>query len=121
MKCISTLSDQERCALLQVRKISTCHRERERAHAVLLSAKGYSLDQLADIFEADRDTISRWLDDWLDDWQAKGVDGLPDAPRPGRPSKLDDRARQLIEQAAQAPTPNLKSVLHTRLKKGVIS
>ena len=114
MKYVSTLSDEQRTALLRVRKCSGCHRERERAHAVLLSAKGYSLGQLADIFESDRDTISGWLDDW----QAKGIEGLPDAPKPGRPSKLDDNARQLIERAAQVPTPNLKSVLHTQLKKG---
>jgi transposase len=37
-------------------------RQRQRAHAVLLSARGYKLDQLADILRADRDTISGWLD-----------------------------------------------------------
>lgn len=117
MKYVSTLSDEQRCELLGIRKRSDCHRERERAHAVLLSAKGYSLDQLADILEADRGTISHWLDDW----QAHGVEGLSDAPKPGRPCKLDDNARQLIERAAQAPTPNLKSLLHTQLKKGAIT
>ena len=114
MKFVSTLSNEQRADLLQIRKSSDCHRERERAHAVLLSAKGYSLDQLADIFEADRDTVSRWLDDW----QTEGLAGLADAAKPGRPAKLDDTARQLIEHTLQAPTPNLKSVLHTQLKKG---
>lgn len=117
MKHISGLSQEQRTKLLQVRKSSQCHRERERAHAVLLSAKGYTLDQLADIFEADRDTISRWLDDW----QARGLDGLPDAPKPGRPAKLDANAQQLIAATVAQPTPNLKAVLHTRLKKGAIA
>jgi transposase len=83
----------------------------------LLSAKGYSLDQVADIFEADRDTVSHWLDDW----QAQGLEGLRDAPKPGRPAKFDDKARQLIEDTVQEPTPNLKAMLQTRLKKGVIA
>jgi transposase len=117
MKYVPTLSDEHRFALMQVRKSSPCHRERERAHAILLSAKGYSLDQLADIFEADRDTVSHWLDDW----QAQGLEGLRDAAKPGRPAKLDDKARQLIEHTIQEPTPNLKAVLQTRLKKGVIA
>ncbi len=117
MKYISTLSAEQCGALHEVRKNSSCHRERERAHAVLLSAKGYSLDQLADIFEADRDTISHWLDEW----QTEGLSGLSDAPKTGRPFKLDDKARQLIERTIQEPTPNLKSVLHARLKKGAIA
>jgi transposase len=117
MKFAATLSGEQRQALQQVRKSSACHRERERAHAVLLSSKGYTLDQLADIFETDRDTISHWLDGW----QTNGVGGLSDAPKPGRPVKLDKAARGLVEQAVQSPTPNLKSVLQAQLKKGAIS
>ena len=85
-----------------------------RAHAILLSAKGYRLDQLADIFEADRDTVSRWLDDWL----TCGLEGLSDAPRPGRPGKLTDQACAIIADTLQTPTPGLKTLLQERLKKG---
>ncbi len=37
---------------------------RERAHAVLLSSKGYSLAQIADVFDVQYQTISRWIDGW---------------------------------------------------------
>jgi len=111
-----TLSQEEGAALRQVHKSAPTHRERQRAHAVLLSAKGYRLDQLSDIFEADRDTISGWLDDW----QEQGVAGLSDAPKPGRPGKLNPTAHSLIVQALQTPTPNLKPLLQERLKKGAL-
>ena len=57
-----------------------------RAHAVLLSARGYSLDQIADIYQQDRDRVSLWLD-W---WDEHGYDGLADDPKSGRPATLAD-------------------------------
>jgi len=111
-----TLSETEREVLRQSHKSALTHRERQRAQAVLLCAKGYRLDQLSDIFEADRDTISRWLDDW----QEHGIVGLSDAPKPGRPGKLTSNAQSLIVQALQTPTPNLKPLLQERLKKGAL-
>ena len=45
---------------------------RERAHAVLLSTKGYSLAQIADVFDVQYQTISRWVDDW----ELSGIRGL---------------------------------------------
>lgn len=109
-----TLNETAREALRQSHKGALTHRERQRAQAVLLCAKGYRLDQLSDIFEADRDTISRWLDDW----QEHGIAGLSDAPKPGRPGKLNGVAQSVIVQALQTPTPSLKPLLQERLKKG---
>jgi transposase len=57
-----------------------------RAHAVLLSARGYSLDQIADIYQQDRDRVSLWLD-W---WNECEYDGLADDPKSGRPATLAD-------------------------------
>ena len=73
-----------------------CHRERQRAHAVLLSAKGYSLDECADILGVDRDAVSRWLSRW----EAQGVAGLSEGPRPGRPPALGPAEREALAAAA---------------------
>ena len=108
------LNESERQVLEQAHKSAPSHRERVRAHAILLSAKGYRLNQLADIFEADRDTVSRWSEDWL----TFGLEGLRDAARPGRPGKLNDQACAIIADTLQTPTPNLKALLQERLKKG---
>lgn len=45
--------------LNQLYKSSPDHRERQRAHALLLSERGYSIPDLADLLAVDRDTISR--------------------------------------------------------------
>ena len=37
---------------------------KERAHAILLSSKGYTLSQIGDIFDIQYQTVSRWIDEW---------------------------------------------------------
>ena len=58
MKFIPTLTEADQIALEAVHHKAKTHRQRQRAHAVLLSAKGFTLEQLADIFSVDRDTVS---------------------------------------------------------------
>jgi len=86
----------------------------------LLSADGYPIEQLAGILRADRDTISGWLTAW----QNKGLDGLADAPKPGRPRKIDaDLEYELLDleyellDLMQNPTPALKALVQAHLKK----
>ncbi len=65
------------------------HRIRMRAHSILLSAKGYTIEIIADIFQAARDTVSSWIDRW----EQSGVNGLSDLPSGGRPPLLTDVER----------------------------
>lgn len=113
MKFVANLSDTDREALQSVHRSGKTHRERQRAHAILLSAKGYTLDQLADICDADRETVSRWLDHW----QTQGPAGLVDAPKSGRPRKLDALADVVIQDAVDHPAPDMKRVLQDALEK----
>jgi len=84
---------------------------RQRAHAILLSAKGYCIDQLVDIFFVDRDTITRWLDRWQEDH----FDGLEDAPRSGRPRSIAvEQEASVLKQVEEDPR-RLKAVV-TRLE-----
>ena len=65
---------------------------RRRAHAVLLSGKGYHVGQLQDLFEVDRDTASLWIKHY----EQSGLEGLLTRPRPGRnPIYTDDEIQQL--------------------------
>ena len=92
------------------------HRTRMRAHAVLLSARRFSIDQIAAIYEADRDRVSRWLERW----KQFAFDGLADDARAGRPPKLSvgekAQARQII---AEEPRSVRRAVaeIDRRLKK----
>lgn len=113
MKFVQPLSNHQTVALQDVYKNGRRHRERQRAQALLLSAKGYKLEQLAEIFGCDRDTISQWIDGF----HHHGIAGLFDAPKSGRPRKLDAAAQDLVGRAVQQPTPNLKATLLHTLKK----
>ena len=81
MKFIDGLEIDETEILLELVKSAENHRTRQRAHAIILSHKKYSVEELSDIFEVHRDTISRWLDSY----EECGISGLFDAPKPGRP------------------------------------
>ena len=39
---------------------------RERAHGLLLSNRGFTLEQIAEILEIKYQTASQWIDDWED-------------------------------------------------------
>jgi len=65
-KFVAPLTDEERLRLKEIHKIDPNWRTRMRAQAILLSEKGFALNQLATIFEIDRDSVSQWLDWWAD-------------------------------------------------------
>jgi len=85
-KFVQPLTEAQRLRLKEVHKTDPSARTRMRAHAILLSARGYSLDRIADIYEQDRDRVSLWLD-W---WGQYEFEGLDDDPRSGRPAILGD-------------------------------
>lgn len=114
-KFVSELSSDQQAALEHAYRSGKTHRERQRAQAVLLSASGQSLEQLASIFATDRDTVSSWLDRFA----AGGVAGLCDAPKSGRPATLDTAVREHLEQMLQSPSPDLKRLVLDDLKKKI--
>ncbi|MCG3146269.1 MAG: IS630 family transposase ISHsp2 [Gammaproteobacteria bacterium] len=80
---------------------------RRRAHAILLNSRGYSVDQIADIYEVDRDTVSRWLERWEGD----GTNGLHDQPGRGRkPSLNEEEQKQAIEIVGKDPRSSKRSL-----------
>ena len=112
-KLVPPLTRAQQSALEQAYRHSGSHRVRQRAQAILLSSRGYCLDQLADILSVDRDTISRWMDAW----QQQGAEALADAPRSGRPPKLGAEVEQALRQILEQPSPNLKALLTGELQK----
>ena len=113
MKFIAALSDADRVALEQVHRDGPTHRQRQRAQAVLLSARGYTLEHLADLFQTHRDTVSGWIDAW----QERGLSGLQDAPKPGRTPKIDALIKAHLHEMLEDPSPNLKALVLDDLKK----
>jgi len=76
-------------------------RYRTRAQMVLLSAeKGLKAEEIAQIVRESHITVLRWLKRYL----AEGVEGLKDAPRPGRSSTVTEEYRkQLLVSVRRRP------------------
>lgn len=75
------LTLEEEQFLRALKKQSSSERERDRAHALLLSHKGHTIGGLSKIFDVRRATIS----EWLDRWEMHKKAGMADASKSGRP------------------------------------
>ena len=98
---IGPLSTEQRGVLAQMRR-RAIGRVAERAQMVLLNARGYTVTEIAEIFEVGEDLVRTWLHRY----QQTGPVGLEDRPRPGRPPK-DRLARQIVDTQASNPPPNV--------------
>lgn len=115
-KFVEELTDEQKSRLQAVMKSNAPQRTRMRAHAVLLSARRFSIDQIAAVYEVDRDRVSQWLE-W---WREFGFEGLADDARQGRPPKLTAQERaQALEIVSEEPRSVRRAVaeIAERLKK----
>ena len=67
-------------------------RTKQRAQAILLSFRRYTIDDISMILEYDRVTISRWLDQW----QKRGLDGLLENEGRGRKKTLNPAEEEQV-------------------------
>ncbi|MCA1607341.1 MAG: IS630 family transposase [Acidobacteria bacterium] len=110
---IKSLSQEQQRSLNQIMRSHPSHRTRTRAHAILLSARHYSINQIADIFVVDRETVTSWLVRW----EESQTEGLDDDPKSGRPSTLsDEEEKQAIEIVKEEPR-SLKQQLLSVMEK----
>jgi len=72
----------------------------ERIHYVLLYSRGYSSEQIAELYEADERTVCTWIQRFIE----AGLEGLSDLPRSGRP-RLASMAAQLEASRALDASP----------------
>jgi transposase len=97
---IGPLSDDQRQALERVRR-GAVGRVSQRAHMVRLSARGYTVEQLVEIFGVGEDVVRKWLRRY----EREGPRGLDDRPRPGRPPR-ERLARHIVDAQASNPPRN---------------
>jgi transposase len=72
----------------------------QRAHMVLLSGRGFTVQEIARVFDCGEDVVRQWLHRFRE----RGEGGLEDAPRPGRPPKDRLAAHVIDAQMSQPPT-----------------
>lgn len=74
-------------------------KQRERLHALLLVASGYSQREVAKIFFVDEDTIGNWARTWLEERR------VADKPRSGRSKEIDINTEKELCQLVDENNP----------------
>ena len=80
MRYIAPVSYETIRILERIRTASHHARTRDRAHAILLSVRGYPITLIMDILRVSRSTVSRWFDAW----EERALVGLYERPGRGR-------------------------------------
>lgn len=104
MMFVRALNEGERQELKRLARREV-GRVSERIRMILLSSKGYSVQQIADIFECDHASVRAWIERF----EAEGVMGLHDRPRCGRPRKAGVVAQEQLRQTVATHKPWLPS------------
>lgn len=104
MKQINELTIEEETTLSEAYRHHPIFRVRQRAHALLLNRRGYSMTKLKDFFEVQLETVSRWLTRW----ESEGIVGLFDGERSGRPVLLDGDDMEILKKAIDENPHQLK-------------
>ena len=117
-KFVSPLDKAQIGLLQQIIKKDPSARARMRSQSILLSSKGYGIDDLARIFEVSRNTVSIWIDQW----EQQGVASVYDHARSGAPTTFTaaeiDVVKQIITEYPHAPKMILATITE-QLKKTI--
>lgn len=89
MRFVQPLSASDKAQLETIVREGNAYRMRRRAHSILLSAEGFTIDEIARIYQTDRDTVASTLNRW----ETGGVAGLADEVKSGRPPSLSEAER----------------------------
>lgn len=112
-KFVKPLNDENINTVINIMNNNSSARVRKRAHGILLSSKGYGIDEIANILDFHRDSISSWIDAW----EENGVEGLFDKPRDGAPPKLTKSETELAIKLLKETPASPKTVLAKLLEQ----
>ena len=112
-KFVSILNEDQVSELNETRNSSNNRRLRQRAHAIILSSKGYNIDEIAKIIESDRDRISYWFDRW----EEMGLEGLKEKARSGNPGILNESEKQLVIELCKENPRSITTIIAILFEK----
>jgi len=104
---VHLLTDEHRTILEKTLKNDASSRARARAHGLLLSGQGVTINEIAKIYQVDRDTVSTWITKW----EHQGAASLHAQPRSGRPPKLTPEEQALALTYSQEEPRSLTQVV----------
>jgi transposase len=106
MRFIQGLTPETLSLLTRIHKQSQYPHVRQRAHCIMLSFRGYPIQQLQDIFQVSRLTISNWLNAW----ESRRLCGLYDKKGRGRKPKLTEEQKEKIREWVKKFPRNLHKI-----------
>ena len=113
MRYVQPLTPEQRELLEKTMKDDVSFRARSRAHSLLLSDQGATINDITQTYQVHRVTVSAWITAW----EQHGAQGLYDQPRSGRPSKLSPEEQALAKQYVKDEPRSLKSVVERLAQK----
>lgn len=125
MKFAQPIPEEVRVTLTEMYMNHPTFRCRQRAQAILLSVRGFTIEALWSILDVRRDAISGWIDRW----EQEGLLGLYDRPRAGRPriytevevnllkTLVDEEPRQIKTAQIQLADMTQKTASTSTLKR----
>lgn len=118
IKFIPELNEKQKSELDKFIENSQNAREIKRVNAILMNSKKVEINTISNIYEVDRDTVSRWINKWKEN----GIDGLKDKPHTGRIPKLTKLQKVEVIQIVKEEPRKLKLAvvkIKTRFNKDV--
>ncbi|MBE8232169.1 MAG: helix-turn-helix domain-containing protein [Endozoicomonadaceae bacterium] len=116
MLFVNPLSKEEITSLQEMMKNHPLSWTRVRGNAIILSSEGILLQKIASICGVNRQAISIWLKNW----ESKGICGLIDKPRQGRPKKLSSlQEKEVIEIVKKSPRSLNKALVEKERLWGI--
>ena len=92
-KFVTPLNNIQIQSLENLHKNHPSARVRMRAHSILLNSKSFNVNEIAVIYNVNRDSVSSWINSW----EESGVEGLFEKPRSGAPSKLTESEIEIVK------------------------
>jgi transposase len=115
MRAVLLLAETDKEQLTVLFKYHNSHSVRRRTHSILLSADGFTIDEIARIYQIHRDTVRATFDRW----EREGLNGLFDGPKSGRPPKLSkEEADEAVKLLKEDPRSVKKALANTKEKTG---
>jgi transposase len=92
-KFVTPLNNIQIQSLENLHKNHPSARVRMRAHSILINSKSFNVNEIAAIYNVNRDSVSSWINSW----EESGVEGLFEKPRSGAPSKLTESEIEIVK------------------------
>lgn len=102
-------TDEERAELKRMKR-QEVGRVAMRAHLILLSSRGHSAPEIADLHDVTHPMVYKWMDRF----DEEGLSGLYDREREGRPLKIDKEAEEELRRVLENGSPTEEGYDMTR-------